>query len=212
MLSQVKRYRWHTLALFLALALLLTVALPALASTRLETGGQVPFYARFGTNETFHDGQWAVIVFYRPPGCIPAGFNLMHFFDFPGPTGPGAFGCNPPTTDSFEIWENGPGVDAGPYQAVLHGRGAVPVWFVAWAELEPAMADGEVTIGELAGLPSLRTGTASNYHEMLQPSQAAKNPMLTFSGSGALDDGGSFAIHAVKNTAAGQGLVQIRLD
>lgn len=213
MLSKVKQHRWQTtLALFLALALALAVALPALANTRLDSDGQVPFYARFGANETFHDGQTAVIVFYRPPGCVPADFNLMAFFHFPGPTGPGAFGCNPPTTDSFEIFENGPGVDPAPIQAVLHGRGAVPVWFIAWSELQPEMADGHVTIGDLAGLPSLRTGTASNYHEMVQPSQSANNPMITFTGSGWLDDGGSFAIHALKNTASGQGLVQISLD
>ena len=63
---------------------------------RIEANGEVPFYARFGENETFSNGEWTVIVFYRSPDCIPADFNLNQFFHFPGDSGPGAFACTPP--------------------------------------------------------------------------------------------------------------------
>ena len=43
----------------------------------------------------------------------------------------------------------------------LHGRGAVPVWFVKWPELRDAVADGVLTITELDALPSHITGLAS---------------------------------------------------
>lgn len=167
---------------------------PASEPVRIESGGEVPFYARFGENETFSDGEWAVIVFYRPPDCIPADFNLNQFFHFPGDDSPGAFGCAPPTTTGIETWLNGPQVDPAPLVAEVTGRGAVPVWFVAAPELEAAMADGEVTIGELAEAPSLLTGNAATYTELLHPSQSNAAPLIQFAAQGALEDGSPFAV------------------
>ena len=167
---------------------------PASEPVRIESGGEVPFYARFGENETFGDGEHAVIVFYRPPDCIPVDFNLNQFFHFPGDDGPGAFGCAPPTTTGIETWQNGPEVDPAPLMAEVEGRGAVPVWFVAAPELEAAMADGVVTIGELAALPSLLTGTATTYSELLYPSQTNAAPSIQFTATGALDDGSPFVV------------------
>jgi hypothetical protein len=95
----------------------------------IEGNGEVPFYARFGENETFSNGEWTVIVFYRPPGCIPADFNLNQFFHFLGENSPGAFACAPPTTTSIETWANGPETDPAPLVSKMTGRGAVPVWF-----------------------------------------------------------------------------------
>ncbi len=69
---------------------------------QIDSGGEVPFYARFGENETFDDGEHAVIVFYRPPECIPPDFNLNQFFHFPDESGPGAFACGPATTTGME--------------------------------------------------------------------------------------------------------------
>lgn len=168
---------------------------------RVESGGEVPFYARFGENETFSDGEWAVIVFYRPPECIPADFNLVQFFHFPGENDPGAFGCAPPTTTGVETWQNGPDVDPAPLVAEVTGRGAVPVWFVAAPELETALADGEVTIGELAELPALLTGTAATYNELLHPSQSNENPLIQFTAAGVLDNGGPFAVDVSQGAA-----------
>lgn len=80
---------------------------------RVENGDGPPFYARFGENETFGDSEWVAIVFYRDPACVPDEFNLNDFFDFPGDAGPGAFGCQPPTTDVVEYWAGEPGSEIG---------------------------------------------------------------------------------------------------
>jgi hypothetical protein len=175
-----------------------TVA-PTAAATgpiTFDSNGEVPFYARFGENETFSNGEWVVVIFYRPPDCIPADFNLNQFFHFPGDTGPGAFACTPPTTTSVETWANSPETDPAPLVSEMTGRGAVPVWFFAHGEVEAAQADGVVTIGELAELPSRRTGLASTYAELLHPSQSNTAPLIQFTAEGALDEGGSFSVSA----------------
>jgi hypothetical protein len=161
---------------------------------RIEGNGEVPFYARFGENETFSDGEWTVIVFYRSPDCIPADFNLNEFFHFPGEAGPGAFACAPPTTTSVETWANGPETDPSPLIAEMTGRGAVPVWFIAQAEVEQAMEDGVVTIGELAESPSRLAGEAVTYTELLHPSQTNEQSLIQFDAEGALEDGRSFMV------------------
>ncbi len=161
---------------------------------RIEANGEVPFYARFGENETFSNGEWTVIVFYRSPDCIPAEFNLNQFFHFPGNDGPGAFACTPPTTTSIEYWANGPQTDPAPLIAEMMGRGAVPVWFIAQTEIEAALADGVVTIGELAVLPSLLKGEAATYTELLHPGQSNPQPLIQFKAEGMLEDGRSFMV------------------
>lgn len=163
---------------------------------RIEANGDVPFYARFGENETFSDGEWVAVVFYRPPECIPAEFNLNGFFDFPGESGPGAFACAPPTTTSVELWANGPDTDPAPLVSEMTGRGAVPVWFFAAADVEAAQADGVVSIGELAGISSRRVGSASTYTELLHPSQSNAQPLIQFNAVGTLEDGAPFVVDA----------------
>ena len=105
-----------------------------------------------------------VVVFYRQPSCIPTDFNLLDFFDFPDGSDLGAFDCQPPTTDNVSIWLNGPDVDFAPLRSKFTGLGAVPVWFARIEELEAAVADDVLTIGELAGLPSL-IGTGEHHRE-----------------------------------------------
>lgn len=181
----------------------LALAAPASAAVRLEDAGDVPFYARITTigtpDQIFHDDQWAVIVFYRPPECVPDDFNLLGFFDFPGPSGPGAFGCGPPTTDGFSIWRNGPGVDPAPTLAVSHGLGAVPVWFIRWPLLEAAVQDGVLTMAELDAIPSdsRLIGSADYFHQVLRPHNAAPVPMTLFVARGSLDDGRSFRVRGL---------------
>ena len=160
----------------------------------IDSGGEVPFYARFGEHETFGDGEWTVIVFYRSPDCIPAEFNLNEFFDFPGESGPGAFGCLPPTINAIETWQNGPEVDQAPLIAEITGRGAVPIWFLAQSEMESAMSDGVVTVGELAELPSRLVGTASTYTELLHPGQSNDESMIQFAAEGTLGGSGTFSV------------------
>jgi hypothetical protein len=184
----------------LLVTLVLTVGVatpsPAHANVRQEIGGDVPFYARINAiaspAEIYDDGEWVAIAFYRPPSCVRAGFNLLDFFDVPG-----AFACGPPTTDGFTIWRNGPQVDPAPIHGSLRGRGAVPVWFVPSATLAAGVADGVLTIGELAAMPSLLRGSASFFHETLHPTQAANHPMLRIVASGTLEDGRRFDFKAI---------------
>ena len=178
------------LTILVIAGLLLVIAPIALATVRVEGGGDVPFYARLGRGEIYHTDEWAAIVFYRPPTCIPANFNLLDFFDIPG-----AFDCNPPTTDGFAIWEHGPETDPAPLTLELHGLGAVPIWFVSWPTLQAAMADDVLTIGELEAVQPLK-GSASFYHEVLRPTGAVNVSTIEFNAGGMLADGRSFHVEA----------------
>lgn len=184
------------LKLLPVLLLLLVMAPAVLAAVRIDSDGQVPFYARTARGDSINDGETAVIIFYRPPSCIPAQFNLLDFFDFPSAAGPGAFGCNPPTTDSIEFWRNGPDVDFAPVSAKLRGLGAVPMWFISLSEIEAAIADDMLTIGELEALPSLRKGSASYYREILRPSGSpSQQPNgIRVTARGELEDGSDFRV------------------
>lgn len=190
-------------ALVLAMAALAVGSLPvgtAVANVRLafpeETPGP-PYYARISSEGAPRTAQWAAIVFYRDPSCVPADFNLLQFFDIPR-----AFGC-PLTIEGFEIWQNGPGQDPAPIEVKSRGLGAVPVWFVFPHELDAAMADGVLTIGELSALPSLQTGAAHGFQEVLHPSEAARSGKLTITASGSSSNAGAFQLQvsASRDTA-----------
>ena len=177
---------------------------------RVDNEGEVPFYARFGTNETFSDSGQTVIIFYRQPDCIPADFNMMDFFHFPDENSPGAFACQPTTTDGYEMWEGEPGNGPAPVRTLLWGREAVPVWFVNTADLEVLIDDdGVVTIGDLESLSPIK-GTADKYYEILHPSQSNERPLIIFRAEGDLDGGGTFWARA--SIIDGKGETSIRLE
>jgi hypothetical protein len=176
---------------------LAVVAMPATANVRIADD-VVPAYARIATGEIFHNDDWAVIPFYRPPTCVPSSFNLLAFFHVPN-----AFFCEPQTVQVATIWRNGPGIDDAPIMAKLRGLGDMPVWFVSWPELEAAIADGVLTIGELEDLPSL-IGTATFYNETLRPSQAAQVHGITIVARGVLEDSRSFHVQATRSGGAGR--------
>lgn len=147
-----------------------------------------PFYARIEA-QAIHTDEWAAIPFYRDPSCVPADFNLLSFFDIPR-----AFSCSL-TVEGFVVWKNGPPPqDFAPMQQVLREAGPVPVWLVSWPELESAMADGVLTIVELAALPSLQTGHADSFHEVLHPLAGAQRGMIQLNARGTLADGRSFTV------------------
>ena len=170
----------------IVLAMILGGQQTALANTRTIENGEVPFYARIEAT----DGNLVAAVFYRPPECIPDDFNLLVFFDPEH-----AWDCQAPTTEGFMVWKNGPEVDPGPYLSVLKGRGAVPIWFVSLPDFEDAAADGELTIGELASLPSLQVGYASFYQETLRPYEVAVTTTVLVEAHGTLVDGRDFKLH-----------------
>lgn len=193
-----------TRIVLLALGTALLVVPGAPANVRLDTI-EMPAYARIagpavdgGIEEVFHDDEWAAVPFYRPTECVRPDFNLLDFFDVPA-----VFGCGPLTVEMWTIWRNGLGIDAAPIQLRARGLGAVPVWFVRWEDLEAALDDGTLTIGELAALPSLVVGSADFYSETIHPTQAANVPFLEFVASGALEDGRTFHVEATRSGGAG---------
>lgn len=192
-MRSVRFISWKSLLglLVVVIALLLTVFTVS-ANTRTGNGGDLPAYARIERGESFHNDEWAVIIFYRPPDCVPDDFNLLDFYDFEH-----AFECTPPTTDGFIVWSGEPGV-SNPIQVRLHENGLVPVWFVNWGELQGAIADDILTVPELEALPSLQIGFADNYSETLHPtSEDVAIPMINYFATGSLLDGRSFYVHAL---------------
>ncbi len=177
-----------------ALAVVMS-AQSAYAAVNLTVPGEspgVPAYARVEPGGVFHTDEWAVVPFYRLPTCVPEDFNLMAFFDVPG-----AFGC-PLTVEGREVWDNGPGQEPAPNLAVLRGTG-VPVWFASTAELQAAMSDGALTIGELSSLDSLVVGTADFFQEVLRPGK-----LQVITARGTLPDGRSFRLQVSFPITTGQ--------
>ncbi len=175
------------------------ITAPAQAAVRQEIPEEQPgppFYARVLSNIAGTEDLSAV-VFYRDPTCIPANFNLLDFFDIPR-----AFAC-PLTVEGFVIWKNGPPPqDQAPIQQELFENEAevVPVWFVSTSELEGAVADGVLTIAELAALPSLVRGTATSFHETLHPTGGAQQDMIQMNARGTVPTG-TFQLKGVCVTA-----------
>ncbi len=154
-----------------------------------EDSPGIPAYARVERPFVYHTNEWAAIVFYRDPACVPIDFNLLDLFDAPR-----AFGCAL-TYSGFEIWDN-PATDLGPRHTISSGT-SVPVWFVPWTALEAAIADDELTMTELESLAPLK-GVAKTFQEMHNPvvppgtAGGAKVGQLTITTSGVLPDGRSF--------------------
>jgi hypothetical protein len=143
-----------------------------------------PYYARITRSFVVHTEEWAAVIFYREPSCIPPNFNLLNLFNPPA-----AFFCHV-TGDGFALFDQvPPRTDLPPRLAKTFGLGAVPVAFVRWPELQAAMADGVLTKGELFGLPSLTVATATHFRETLEPTPlfgmgGSQHPMLTLEASG----------------------------
>lgn len=135
----------------------------------------MPFYARVELLPPyiFNDGEWAAIVFYRHPSCVPPDFNLITVFDVPG-----AFTC-PHTVNGMSLWHREP-FNGAPKIIHISGNGAVPVWFVPWdAVKDQAHAGGNLTVADLEQIPGRLVGFASQYTEELQP-----HPDPNFGGGG----------------------------
>lgn len=197
------KLNWRGLAFAASLLLLAAAGTASVAQRTALTSGDLPFYARLERGLIHTDGQWAAIAFYRPPECVRPDFNLLDFFDVPA-----VFGCNSPEPYlvGFGIWKNVPAgvppLESGipPIQSNLQlaPNQSMPIWFVSWQELEVAIADDVLTLGELAGLSSLQVGTATYYTETLHPLGAAQQPVLSLVALGFLEDGRSFEYLAIE--------------
>jgi hypothetical protein len=133
----------------------------------------------------------AAILFYRDPLCVPETFNLLDNVDLEGfPGNARAFRC-PMTVDGFQLWTTYP-FPGPPNQVFTRGTGAVPVWFVAWPELESALSDNRLTIGELRAMRSLQIGHAIRFEETLLLTQQAQTLAINMAAGGDLLDGRPF--------------------
>lgn len=158
----------------------------------------IPFYARVELLPPFifNDGEWAAVVFYRDPGCVPTDFNLISVFDVPG-----AFIC-PHTVHGFSLW-NGEPFDGAPRIINIDGNGAVPVWFVPWEDVaDQAHAGGVLTVADLMAIDGLVVGYADRYTETLQPHSDPSIgggghpvPKMIIDASGTLEDQRDFRLH-----------------
>ncbi|MDZ7789254.1 MAG: hypothetical protein U5L08_01925 [Xanthomonadales bacterium] len=177
----------------------------------------IPAYARLELLipdfDVPHDDDWAAIVFYRNPDCVPLDFDLGQFFHFPGPDSPGAFGCEL-LIEGSELWTNGPEEDLAPVYA--RSRSAVPglpIWFVTWTELSELFDAGTVFIDEIEALPSLVRGHAWWFEESLHPNGSAPDPAISLNARGRLESGGRFVLdwHYHANVDEDEVLIELEL-
>ena len=63
----------------------LTLSMVAQAQVHQQVPEDIlpPVYAAFDRGFMPHTEEWAVVIFYRTPACVPADFNLLDFFDPP---------------------------------------------------------------------------------------------------------------------------------
>ncbi len=189
----------------LTLLAVLAVSLPAAAEDGLvkttwpsPDDPGMPFYARVELFPPyiFNDGQWAAIIFYRDPSCVPDDFNLITVFDIPA-----AFSC-PHTVNGTSLW-HGSYLNGAPKIVNMSGNGAVPIWFVPWdAVKDQARPDGNLTVADLEQISGRLVGYADQYTETLHPHPdptfgggGHPNPKMIVDAQGQLDDGRSFNLH-----------------
>ena len=161
-----------------------------------------PFYARLGVQFYVDDGVLA-IPFYRPPECVPADFNILQFFHFPGPNGPGAFGC-PLGVNGFLLTEHDAPLGRFPQKVEMRGDD-VPIWFVDFDAFEAAAEDGVLTMGELEALSPLE-GMAMSYAETLHP-RAGEHKVIIRARGEAEGRGFRLVITDIENGARNVGLI-----
>ncbi|HVF38750.1 MAG TPA: hypothetical protein VM939_02545 [Gemmatimonadaceae bacterium] len=169
----------------------------------IKTGGlfriespMFPFYARaeppadvggFG----YHTDDWAAIVFYRAPSCVPGDFNLFQFIDFDFGR---VFSC-PTTVDGFALHVEGQGVTP-PKMSNLNGN-AVPIWFIPWdTEFQQAVANGSLTTTQLEAMNGLVKGVATQFREVLNSIENHPVPKINITARGYIlpeSGGGSFS-------------------
>lgn len=170
-----------------------------------------PFYSRTeladGGGFGYRTDQWAAIVFYRDPSCVPADFNLFEFYDVPG-----AFFCDS-RVDGFSLHLEPLGMTP-PKVSQLHGS-AVPIWFVPWdAPIQLAIQNEVLTRAQLEAMPGLVRGVATNFREVLMTVESHPRPKINITARGYIAGGGSFRYNVNWSgvTAAEVKNVKIEID
>ncbi len=154
-----------------------------------------PFYARAEPPAdvggfAYHDADWAAIVFYRDPSCVPTGFNLFQFYDF---NFGDVFSCTS-LVDGFSLHVEPDGVTP-PKVSNLSGT-AVAIWFVPWdTEFQQAVDAASLTVDQLQSMDGLIKGVATHFREVLSSVEFHPQPKITLTASGYIlpeSGGGSF--------------------
>jgi hypothetical protein len=154
---------------------------------------QFPFYARAEPPSevggfAYRTDEWAAIVFYRQPDCVPQSFNLFEFYDIPG-----AFGCTP-TIRGHALHVEPLGMTP-PKLSHLSGN-EVPIWFVPLrGAFEQAVEAGVLTMAQLSAMPGLRKGVATHFQEELSTIENHPVPKINVTARGYIlpgSGGGSF--------------------
>ncbi len=131
----------------------------------LDTPAQTPgppWYADLSREYIPSDGSHVPILFWRNPDRVPGGFNLLDLFDAPR-----AFG-EPILVKGRGYHEQGAAPGTPPVVSAYENVEPMPVYFVEEAELRSAIADDLLTLTELRGLSSLRTGKASEMRSYIR--------------------------------------------
>jgi hypothetical protein len=178
-------------------------------SAGVSQDGGFPGYAQLGYDPLIdavfiiNDGEWAAIPFYRDPTCVPADFNLVQQVDVPG-----AFGCAS-TVEGYVIFA--PHGEPGFHfhaQGPVEGFPAPTVYFVKYAELLATIEDGELLIGELLALPSLKTGRATFFQDnsgATVTDVSYRHFHADFRAQGILEGDPQYSTFLMHLSAAGQG-------
>jgi hypothetical protein len=154
-----------------------------------------PFYARAEPPAdvggfAYHDDNWAAIVFYRDPSCIPTDFNLFQFYDF---NFGDVFGCTS-LVDGFSLHVEPDGVTP-PKVSNLSGT-AVAIWFVPWdEEFQQAVEAEALTVSQLENMDGLVKGVATHFRETLGSVEFHPVPKINITARGYIlpeSGGGSF--------------------
>ena len=194
--------------------------LPHMAQARLNVPVESPGIPAYMRLEAIGEGwrgprnaDWTALIFYRDPACIPAGFDLTDFFDFPGPNGLGAFGC-PLLVEGFDLrFETLDPTEPPDYIFLRNRTQELPVWFVSTDELEVLLERGYLFIDELEALPSRIMARAWKFEEQLHPSGGAiARPGLTISALGRLETGGRFSLLWHYQPAAGEDVFDLDME
>jgi hypothetical protein len=170
-----------------------------------EADPGIPAYARVArvVDQFYHADGWLAIPFFRDPDCVPDDFDLLGLFHFPGPDGPGAFGCALRHHGRYYVEAGSP---EGTFPKLYVSEGDdVPFWFVPWDRFQAAMADGAVTMPQLRAM-NPRRGTATTFHERVQP--RLDEHVVVTDAVGVLEDGTPFQFHV---THVGDRTTAIRL-
>ncbi len=157
----------------------------------VQVSGGAPAYAGLARDFIPTDGTYVPIVWDRAPAFVPGDFNLLDWFDF------GAWDV--PFLHKGYEWFHIPWYEQPmPFQVIYQNDGPTPIYFVELAELEAAIVDDVLTIGELEALPSLRVGYTRH---MWSGAKNGNHPQVHrhtrgwLTAMGEMEGGGGFFVH-----------------